>query len=68
VARWRRSHALAIMVASPRWRAVQVAAAPPGRIMMGACAFVQLESEQVPRMWWCRHVALVVPRCDMRVE
>jgi hypothetical protein len=51
VARGRGSHALAIMVASPGWRAVQIAAAPLGGIMMGACAFVQLESEHVPRMW-----------------
>jgi hypothetical protein len=51
VARGQGSHALAIMVASPGWRAVQIAATPPGGIMMGACAFVQLESEHVPRMW-----------------
>jgi hypothetical protein len=50
VARWRGSHALAIVAASPSWRAVQIAAAPPGGTLMGACAFEQLDNAQVPRM------------------
>jgi hypothetical protein len=51
VARWRGSHALAMMAASPGWRAVQMDAAPPGGMLMGACALEQLESAQVPSMW-----------------
>jgi hypothetical protein len=68
VARRRGSHALEMMAASPGWRAVQMAAAPPGGMLMGACALEQLESAQVPRMWLRRQVALVVPRYDIRVE